>query len=1012
MKVTTFMRAQSLLSLVLAVLLVVCTVGAFGQGNGRTYVAGEMLVSVRAGTTRAAVDQMAAGVNAAVLRAWGSLDSQNLTETYHLRIGDGASIKDATTLQAINTLKQNQTVTYADVNKLGKWLDSTPNDPRYREQWHLSLLNMPQAWDLEKGQDTVIIAILDSGCDITHPDLVTRIYKPFGANGNPSDLTDNVPHGTHVLGIAGAATDNGTGVAGITWQNVKMMPVKLGDLPSSASAITGMQYADTNGATIMNMSFTLGGSPDPPDLTNPVHALMLTLAKKGTIFTVAAGNSGPTDTPGVPSVMARAHNNIYSVASCGRTKSLAPYSSFHPYNTITTPGGDQSASLSDGILSTLPVNNQGPYGFEQGTSMAAPALAGVVGILRSVPGVSDSDIRDALITTTSPSFNPPSPGYGYGVVDGFAALLKVAVSVTILEPDGTGGKASSSGLQPPPVETLRPKVRIAVRNVLQTNLVVQLDGTAVTNYTIENVTRTVPGPNNTQIPTSYEVFFQQDMGPGQHVLDVGGSTPGPPPRTVTDKRFFSIIPHNVAQGRSLISIPYYQQFQSDGITPVTPEYYFGTDFRLARWLPDQQRYVFYTSFGPKEPGASFMPPDSAPHPDGSATPTYPLGLAFWSDTESIKPILTKGDPLTDRSFVIPLRGNGSGDRNFVSWNMVGDPFNFDVPFNACFVDTPEGRLSIAVAVDKGYILPVIYTFGGLTGYEFRVLPDGLLRVWQGHWIGVVSRTDIALVVPPLKSSRAAALPSRAAVSGTVWSLRLRASSGNLRDTFNFIGTASKASDGYDLSKILKPPAVSPYVALGIRHDDWGTRSGLFAQDIRSQGGVKNWNVVVDTDQADSNVTLTWDSTHSLPRDLKLTIKDESNGQVADMRTRSSMTFSSGTAPGPRRFTITASPKFGNGVRISNVVVTQPAGGRASGTSNIGFTLSGDATYEVKVMSMTGKVVSPIASRAAGPGDVRVVWNGKDSANRAVPAGTYIVQIRAIGSDGDTVRVITPFSMLR
>jgi flagellar hook assembly protein FlgD len=79
---------------------------------------------------------------------------------------------------------------------------------------------------------------------------------------------------------------------------------------------------------------------------------------------------------------------------------------------------------------------------------------------------------------------------------------------------------------------------------------------------------------------------------------------------------------------------------------------------------------------------------------------------------------------------------------------------------------------------------------------------------------------------------------------------------------------------------------------------------------------------------------------------------------------------------------------------------------------VGFTLSGDATYEVKILSATGQSLGTIASRAAGAGDVHLIWNGKDSAGRSVPAGTYIIQVRAVGPDGDAIRAIQPFAVLR
>jgi hypothetical protein len=174
--------------------------------------------------------------------------------------------------------------------------------------------------------------------------------------------------------------------------------------------------------------------------------------------------------------------------------------------------------------------------------------------------------------------------------------------------------------------------------------------------------------------------------------------------------------------------------------------------------------------------------------------------------------------------------------------------------------------------------------------------------------------------------------------------------------------------------------------------------------------AKSWPVVVNTDQPNTAVTIGWEGYRALPRNLKLTLKDETTGQAVDMRTRASYTFNTGAEAGIRRFTIVSAPISGNVIRIGNVTV-QPVG-RASGTSRIGFTLTGDATYEVKVMSATGAAIGTIATRSAAAGDVQVMWNGKDSAGRSVPAGTYIVQIRATGPDGEAVKAIQPFAVLR
>ncbi len=655
------------------------------------------------------------------------------------------------------------------------------------------------------------------------------------------------------------------------------------------------------------------------------------------------------------------------------------------------------------MLSTYLLSTGGGYAFTQGTSMAAPAAAGVVALLLSA-GAAPGDIKDVVTSTADRSMitQVPDPAYGYGVIDAYAAILKAGVGVTVIEPDGTGGKASQGGIarNPEPVETLRPVIRIAVNQIEPSNLTVDLNGQLVTDWTIENVTRSKTDTDGTVIPLTYEaVVSGVDMPAGQNIVEVTGVKPGPPDRVVTDLRKFVIQPRQIPAGRTLISIPYFD-------ATATPEVYFGQTFRLARWLPLEGRYAVYSPMVGADPGASFSPADARPHPDGDAAPQYPLGLAYWMDTESLKPVLTKGQPAPTKSFVIPLRGlGGLGGR--INWNMVGCPFPFDVPFNALLVDTPEGRINIGVAVDRGYLLPNIYSYDGAMGYTFRTLPDGALRAWQGHWVGVTSKSDIALVVPPVRTSRSAA--STVAGDRSGWKVQLSATASGLHDTFNFIGVSSSAVDGVDRNDVPKPPMVSPFVTLGVQPSDGS--GGLLAQDVRSVGGARSWDVVVTTDIPNADVTVRWAGVSGWPRNVKMIITDTATGQTVDMRTRGSVTFQSGQTPAPRVFRVSAAPSNGNATRISNVAV-RTGTTRATGTVKIDFTLSNAATCNVTVLGADGRRVSTVTSRAADAGDVHLVWNGRDGNGRSVPAGTYLMQIRAIGSDGEVVRVIQPFALVR
>lgn len=982
----------------------------------RPHVAGELLVWAKAGTMTK--DDVAAAAKA----AGGSLVRPLLMDdVYLLRFTDskGLAASDAVVGDALTAL--NQTGKYVKVcpNYMSKWHDVTPNDPRYKEQWHHGVLNMPKAWDIEKGQSNVTVVVMDSGIDVNHPDLNPRLigFQNFYTPSTPNDVTDNVPHGTHVAGIAAAATDNGIGVAGIAWQNVGLYVAKVGDTtgtPESA-VIDAVTYTRKNLTTgkkvVVNMSFGADVSSDTPDVTDPQNAAILAGAKEGIIFTISAGNSYTSGNPAsTPANMSQVHPNILCVASVGPTKQHAYYSTARAYTTIAAPGGDQSLGDTNGVLSTLP----GTYGYEQGTSMAAPAAAGVVAILLSA-GADPSIIRDTLITTANTlNQSVPNALYGYGLIDAYAAVLKVAVNVTITSPDGVGGKASTGVISktPDPIETLVPTITAQVGQVTPSNLVVQLNNKTITDYTIQNVLQTTTDATGATVPLRYTVVIKKELPIGQNTVTLTGTKSGTTPLTVSDTRTFTITPHQVPQGRSILSIPYFQDTNGNGVNSATPELYFGNDFRLARYLPDQQRYVFYTATGPKDAEASFNPPSVVPVTDGTTAAKYPLGLAWWNDSESVRAVITRGQPITGTSVVIPLKGNGSGDSRYVSWNMVGDPFIFDVPFNTLLVDTPEGRLSISDAVTKGYLIPNIYTYDGTNGYTYRTLPDGALRSWTGHWIGVTSKQNIALVIPPAQTSRAATTPlSGPNVGSNGWALRLGASVGTIHDTYNFIGQSTRAADTYDQNKVAKPPMPSDYVSVGVDNANWGRQSGLYAQDIRSTSGTKTWNVVVSTDQANKDVVFNWSANGTLPRTQRLTIKDETSGQVYDMRTRSSLTFNSGSNAAARRFTVTARTGTGDLVRISNVVV-RSNGSRSGGTSTIGFTLTGDATYEVQVVGLDGRAVNKVASRAAAAGDVSVIWNGRDANGRAVNAGTYLVQIRAFGTDGDQVKVIQPFVIVR
>ena len=321
------------------------------------------------------------------------------------------------------------------------------NDPLYAKQYGPQQVRAEQAWATSTGAGAVI-AVIDSGVDLGHADLSGKLvagatfigcasscgngdWKGPDGVGQPADA-----HGTHVSGIAAAATDNGTGIAGVA-RDAKVMPIKvLEDGSGSFEDIaSGIRYAADNGADVINMS--LGA-------TQGLQALVVTgvitdvqdavnyAVSKGVAVIAAAGNdSVPVcNTPGFD-------DGVVCVVATDKREARAAYSSgpTRPdLNSVAAPGGSLLPVCGEDIISTVPAgtsssgaacgygNNYDEYA---GTSMAAPHVAGVAALL-AAQGRSVQGIYDALTTTArTPGSNTRgtfTPTYGYGIVDAAAAV--------------------------------------------------------------------------------------------------------------------------------------------------------------------------------------------------------------------------------------------------------------------------------------------------------------------------------------------------------------------------------------------------------------------------------------------------------------------------------------------------------------------------------------------------------------------------------------------------------------
>ncbi len=281
-----------------------------------------------------------------------------------------------------------------------------PNDTYYNSnQWGPQDIFAPQAWNITTGSPNVIVAIVDTGVNYSHPDIMAN-YDPRGydhINNDPDPMDDN-GHGTHVAGIAAGVTNNGVGIAGISQS--KIMAEKVLDSAGSGSysaVANGIIHAADNDAKVISMS--LGGPFSSYTLQNAVNYAW----KKGVLIVAAAGN----DNSGKISYPA-AYSNVIAVSAIDPGDNFAYYSNHGKKIELAAPGTN--------IFSTY----QGGYASLSGTSMATPFVSGSAALVLSKNGgLTNSQVRNILDNSAVDLGARGRDAYfGYGKVNPYGALLQ------------------------------------------------------------------------------------------------------------------------------------------------------------------------------------------------------------------------------------------------------------------------------------------------------------------------------------------------------------------------------------------------------------------------------------------------------------------------------------------------------------------------------------------------------------------------------------------------------------
>jgi subtilisin family serine protease len=379
------------------------------KGN---YKEGELLVKFKSDVVTASSLKVHQAVGGSVVKKYNIVPNLEL-----VTLPKGVSVQEA-----IQNYMSDPNVEYAEPN-YRRCLAKIPNDTYFRNQWALhndgtyangtpnADIDAPEAWEISTGTRNIIIAVLDSGIDYNHPDLVGNIWKNQGetncfddvdndgngykddcsgwdfANGD-NDPMDDEGHGTHVAGVIGARGDNNLGIAGIMW-GVQLMPVKIfnpdteltGSCTSvyASDVVAGIRYAANNGAKVINAS--INGEGYCISEFNAINEANT----KGVLFVAAAGNGGTDDIGDNNDLMPHYPSsydlpNIISVAATDQDDRRVPFSNYGP-NTVhvAAPGVYTFSTVPSGLI-------QGGYGYLEffaGTSMAAPHVSGLAGLLFS-----------------------------------------------------------------------------------------------------------------------------------------------------------------------------------------------------------------------------------------------------------------------------------------------------------------------------------------------------------------------------------------------------------------------------------------------------------------------------------------------------------------------------------------------------------------------------------------------------------------------------------------------------
>jgi hypothetical protein len=903
-----------------------------------------------------------------------------------------------------------------------------PNDPAFgpatTEQWNLFRINLPGgagAWATHKGLAGVAVVDLDSDFDLDHPDffdefIVTRFLPGWNAYTETPDVRPAVPppyfsHGTMTASVIIAGTNNGIGMAGVTWEGVKVAPVQIAT-PAPQAALTanlilnGYQWVvDYNRGGIpfvaQNMSYG-GGSPMllDEDYFHEIRSF-------GTILCASSGNSRPFPA-GFPA-------SYPYVVSIGATRYAAgaqgiPTSYSSPGTAdgsrkvdLAAPSGDDPADAP-----VVALDYGGGVGGGGGTSYSCPTVVGAIALLYSA-GMSRADIVQALKDTAVVAAGDPKPNLdtGWGEIDVAAAMALITPGIA---PQIPSTDNVTFGYQTVHVKFRMFNIRTA--GPAPTVTVEKADGSyshvvSPSDYT---VTADPVDPRVVFVEGKIRLSEAGSLDEADWKVIVEGTEVAPGVGVFSAERLIKVRYFVLPAGTSMASVPFGIEGVSSPPGGRKPETVYGADVVMHRWIPTGSgSYAMYSSALPNTQDAGFTPLSleviRTTHIGSSHVETPqngPWGNGFWVTTSADSPMNFEQGPEDDIvSYKVKLKAG---------WNQVGNPYPFYVDWPGVLVqELPSQRiLTIDQAATELIIRPQLYRYelmlDGSKMYTWKSPPTGQMIPFESHWIFAFEECYVIVQPTPAPQrlrSGAAAPPVR----GEGWLKQVRVSNGKLQDAQNFFGMTRSVNPVFD--QVAEPPTSPGGVGAWFEHAS-GSR---LSQDVREMSlGKEEYRLRVRPVTAGADVVISWNDIVTSNRRQRLSIKDMATGRTLAMQPSGAYTFRADENVTPREFVITVLPDAAGKLVIGAVRIA--GGSRGAGDFSIQYSLSADAMVTVRILGTTGKTIANLDSRSRSAGANAVSWNGRNTNGVAVAPGVYMVEITAETASGERARTTTPVTVTR